>query len=84
VDLECSTLLIIASKMVAIMDIRDDLRLELLRNAKPNTWLALSSDETRLAGSGDSYAEAVADAERQGEDDPLVLKVPDQWSPRVL
>jgi hypothetical protein len=70
--------------MIAIMDARNELRLELLRNAKPNTWLALSSDETRLAGSGDSYAEAVADAERQGEYDPLVLKVPEQWIPLVL
>jgi hypothetical protein len=66
------------------MDIRDDLRLEFLRNAKPNTWLALSSDETRISGSGKSYEEAVAEAERHGEDDPLVIKVPDEWIPMVL
>lgn len=59
-------------------------RVKLLSEAKPNSWLALSSDESKVVGRGDTYSEAVAEAERHGEDDPLLIKIPDTWEPRVF
>jgi hypothetical protein len=44
----------------------------------------LSSDETKIVGRGDSYSEAVEDALNHGESDPLLIKVPDNWEPRVF
>lgn len=62
----------------------DEERVRILSGAKPNSWLALSSDESRVVGRGDSYEEAVADAQSHGESDPLLIRVPDSWEPRVF
>jgi hypothetical protein len=59
-------------------------RLDILRAAAPNSWLAFSSDEARLVASGVSYAEAIKGAENSGENDPVLVKVPEEWSPLVL
>ena len=59
-------------------------RVRILQEAKPNTWLALSNDESKVVGRGATYAEAVAEAEKQGENDPLLIKIPDTWEPRVF
>ena len=59
-------------------------RLQLLSEAKPDSWIALSSDETRVVGTGATYAEAVEDATRNGESDPGLIKIPSDWSPLVL
>ena len=56
-------------------------RVQILRETKPNTWIAFSADESRVVGRGDTYAEAVAEAAKQGEEDPVVLKTLDDWSP---
>ena len=61
----------------------DEERLRILSEAKPNSWVALSSDESRVAGRGDSYEQAVEDAQNHGENDPLLIKIPDNWEPRV-
>jgi len=62
----------------------DEERLRILSEAKPNSWVALSSDESRVAGRGDSYEQAVEDAQKHGESDPLLIKIPDNWEPRVF
>jgi hypothetical protein len=62
----------------------DEERVRILREAKPDSWLALSSDESRVAGRGDSFDQAVEDAKKNGESDPLLIKVPDNWEPRVF
>lgn len=59
-------------------------RVRILSEAKPNSWLAFSSDETKVAGRGDTYLQAVEDAERQGETDPVLVKIPENWEPRVF
>jgi len=59
-------------------------RVRILREAKPNTWLAFSADESQVVGRGNTYAEAVAEAKEKGESDPVVLKTPDDWSPKVF
>ena len=33
---------------------------------------------------GSTYTEAVAAAKQKGEDDPGILKTPDDWSPKVF
>jgi hypothetical protein len=59
-------------------------RVRILSEAKPNSWLAFSSDESKIVGRGDSYMEAVEEAEKNGEADPLLIKIPDNWKPRVF
>lgn len=59
-------------------------RVRILEEAKPNSWLALASDESKVVGRGDTYAEAVADAEKHGEQDPILISIPDNWNSRVF
>ena len=59
-------------------------RVRILSDAKPNSWLAFSSDESKVVGRGNTYVEAVEDAERQGEADPILVKIPETWEPRVF
>ena len=59
-------------------------RVRILNSAKPNSWVALSSDESKMVEQGDTYADAVEDAEKHGETDPLLIKIPDNWAPRVF
>jgi hypothetical protein len=39
-------------------------------------WVAWDHDETRIVASGQTFAEAVEAAERAGEKDPVMHKVP--------
>jgi hypothetical protein len=59
-------------------------RLNILRAAAPNSWVAFSSDEERLVASGASYSEAIKSAENSGEHDPVLVKVPEEWLSLVL
>lgn len=59
-------------------------RLKALRAAPPDGWVAFSSDEERLVAYGSTYDEAVAKAEEKGEPDPILVKVPKDWSTQVL
>jgi hypothetical protein len=54
-------------------------RLEMLRNAPPNAWLALSEDESRVIGTAPTYGEAVELAAKQGVEDPVLIKTPEEW-----
>ena len=59
-------------------------RIKALREAPPNGWVAFSSDEERLVAYGKTYEEAVRKAEKRGELDPVLVKVPKDWSMQVL
>jgi hypothetical protein len=59
-------------------------RLKVLRAAKPNTWIAFSADESRVVAQADTYAEVVDLARAEGEEEPLVEKIPETWLPRVF
>jgi hypothetical protein len=48
--------------------------------ATPDTWLALSADETKIIGRGETYGAALADAERNGETAPVLIKVPSRFT----
>lgn len=50
----------------------------------PNKWVALSEDQTQVVGSGTTLKEAIAEAHRKGEDDPVALFVPAISGPHVL
>lgn len=59
-------------------------RLEALASAPLDRWIALSADETRIVAEGSTFEEVALAAERAGESDPLILRVPEDWTPRVL
>lgn len=59
-------------------------RVRILKEAKPNTWIAFSTDESSVVAYGNSYAEVVANAKAKGETDPVILKTPDDWSAKVF
>lgn len=63
---------------------RPDDRLEALRRAPSDSWVAIASDESRVVAYGRSYDEAVAEAEKVGELDPILVKVPTDWTELVL
>lgn len=54
-------------------------RVKILREARPNSWVAFANDESRVVAYGDTYSEAVAAAERRGELEPVMLKIPEHW-----
>jgi len=43
----------------------------------------LTAEECVVA-EGDTFEEVATAAERKGEPDPLILRVPEDWTPRVL
>jgi len=59
-------------------------RVRMLRESEPNTWIAMAPDESRVVATGATYADAVAAAEREGVEDPVLIKTPDEWLPFVL
>ena len=66
------------------LDEASTIRLALLSTAPANRWIALSSDETRIVATGETFQEVAEAAERSGEFDPLIIHVPSDWTPRVL
>jgi len=59
-------------------------RVELLRSAPLDSWLALSADETRIIAIGSTFTEADAIAKKSGERDYVLTKTPDAWISRAL
>jgi hypothetical protein len=59
-------------------------RAQILLAAKPNSWVALSDDESKVVGTGSTYREAVDAARQNGEEDPLLIKTPEEWNDLVL
>jgi hypothetical protein len=61
-----------------------DERLEILRSAKPLSWLAFSSNEDRLVASAETFESAAKLAAERGENDPVLTFVPQNWNPAAL
>ena len=59
-------------------------RVEALRKAPPNGWVAFNADETKVVAYGHSYDEVVSAAESSGVSDPLLVKVPKDWTATVM
>jgi hypothetical protein len=58
-----------------------DNRLEALRAAPLDSWVALSEDESKVVAVGSSYEEAVQNSEKAGVHDPVLIKTPKVWIP---
>jgi hypothetical protein len=56
----------------------------LLSAAPRDKWIALSEDETRIVGVGDTMEEAVSAASAAGVEEPILFKTPLQWGYSVL
>ena len=54
-------------------------RIEVLENAPPNSWIALSEDESRVVAIAATYSEAVELAAKAGIEDPVLIKTPEEW-----
>jgi hypothetical protein len=57
------------------------MRLELLRSAPLNKWIALSTDELRIVAIGDTFGEVSERSDLAGFSDPVILKTPEAWAP---
>lgn len=47
-------------------------------------WVALSVDEKRVLGHGKTLDAALEGAKRSGEERPIIIRVPDQFSSLLL
>ncbi len=56
----------------------------MLAEAPRNGWVALSSDESAVVGTGATMDEAVSAAAKNGVDEPVLVKTPKEWGHRVL
>ena len=59
-------------------------RLSALFSAPLDRWIALSADETRVVADADTFQNVADAAEKAGESDPVILRVPTHWTPPVL
>ena len=66
------------------MNVSSNPRVELLRSAPLNSWIALAADETRIIAVGKTFMEADAAARKTGETDYFLTRTPDSWLPRAL
>lgn len=57
---------------------------DLLTGAARNCWLALSEDESRIVGKGETLEGAMEVAHKNGVDDPVVIWSPKEWRHSVL
>ncbi len=59
-------------------------RVEALRKAPLDRWIALSNDETRIVAVGTTMLEVQQELQRIGELDAVILKTPKEWLPLAL
>lgn len=67
-----------------MQDMSPEARIKALQEAEPGSWVAFSQDESRVVAHGKTYDEAVAAAEKTGESDPVITRVPNDWAARVF
>jgi hypothetical protein len=59
----------------------EDARLDVLRSAPLNSWIALSEDESKIVAVGSTFSEVVTNSEEAGVSDPIIIKTPKAWAP---
>jgi hypothetical protein len=57
------------------------IRLNTLRAAPLDSWIALSEDESRIIATGKTYSEVSDKSDAAGEYDPIIIKTPSAWEP---
>lgn len=63
------------------MSPQDKVRLDTLRSAPLDKWIAISDDESRIIAVGETYTEVSDLSDAAGEDDPIILRTPSAWEP---
>jgi len=63
------------------MKAQEDTRLDVLRSAPLNSWIALSEDESKIVAVGSTFSEVVTNSEEAGVSDPIIIKTPKAWAP---
>ena len=58
-------------------------RIDVLLKAPRNGWAAFSKDESQFVTYGDNYEDVVTKANEKGEDDPVLVKIPEKWTGMV-
>jgi len=71
-------------KTAEVPSMKPEDRIQALKNAPRNGWVAFSEDEERLVAYGESYDEVVRKSEESGVFEPVVVKVPPTWNDLVL
>jgi hypothetical protein len=61
------------------MSPENKIRLEILRSAPLDKWIALSEDESRLVAVGNDYGEVSEKADAAGEINAVILRTPPVW-----
>lgn len=56
----------------------------MLAEAPRDKWIALSEDESRIVGVGDTMEEAASKAREHGVADAVLTLTPNEWAPTVL
>jgi hypothetical protein len=56
-------------------------RLEALRSAPLDSWIALAEDESRIVATGTTYEEVVTKSDEAGVQDPIMVRTPKSWLP---
>jgi hypothetical protein len=57
-----------------------DPRFEALQSAPPDSWIALSKDESKIVAVGETYEEVVTASDSAGVNDPVIVKTPKVWA----
>ena len=57
---------------------------KLLEDIPRGAWVALSQDRDRVIGYGFDMGKVIEDAEREGESDPIILRVPESPGALIL
>ena len=71
-----------ASKQLGVgMSTQARVRLEMLRSAPLDSWIAISEDESHVVAVGRTYSEASELADAKGQPDSIILKTPSAWEP---
>lgn len=63
------------------MSPQQKIRLETLRSAPLDSWIAISEDESRIIAVGRTYTEVSDLSDAAGEPDPVIVKTPSEWEP---
>jgi hypothetical protein len=70
--------------LIEVLPMSPEARIDALRNAPPDGWVALSEDEQRLVAYGPTYDEVVQKSRENGVTEAVVVKVPENWNDLAL
>lgn len=57
---------------------------KLLNEAPLDSWIAFNQEHSAIVGYGKTLKEALDQAKKNGFDEPVLFKTPNEWIPRVF